>query len=88
MYSCIWENIPNKTLDSIVITKINAEKWLCVYVYIHLYIYMILLSKGNLFEITGLTFHFEIKGKSKHRLFDKHSKQCHGQTKEGRGFFS
>lgn len=49
---------------------------------------MILLNESNLFEITGLTSHSEIKEKSKYRLFDKHNKQCHGQTKKGQGFFS
>lgn len=52
-----------------------------------LYIYLILLSKSNLFKVTGLTFLSEIMGKSKHRLFDKHNKQCHGQTKKGQAFF-
>lgn len=95
--SCIWENTPNKTLDSTVITKINAEKcfsvYVCVYIYTYMHvcvsvcIYVILLSKSNSIEITGLTFHSKVKGKSKHRLFDKHSKQCHGQ-KKGQVFFS
>lgn len=58
----------------------------CVCMY-NFYIYMILLSKSNLFEITGLTFHSEIMGKSEHRLFDKHNKQCHGQMKKGLAFF-
>lgn len=52
-----------------------------------LHIYLILLSKSNLFKVTGLTFHSEIMGKSKHRLFDKHNKQCHGQTKKGQVLF-
>lgn len=34
---CIWENISHKTEDSIVMIKINAEKGLCVCVYIYMY---------------------------------------------------
>lgn len=79
MYLCVWEKYRLQKLNSIVIIKINAEKWLCLY--------MILLRKRNIFPVTEvLLFILKLRENPSIQTFNNHSEQCRGQTEKEHSF--